>query len=551
MTSAAHEFDPAALYPTLTTDQIALLRRFGEIHTTTAGDVIWSVGERHPSLVVVLSGQVRAIDRSDGYDRTILEAGPGQFIGELSLLTGQIAWATCVVQEGGEVLIVPASRLRVAIATAPALGNILVTTLALRRKALRFVADNTLTLIGPPTSQSLLRVAEFVDRNRIPYRWLAPDDPVALDLLGRTEPNPYADVWVIIRNQTALADPSPLRVAKALGLDLGFDQTEPVDLIVVGAGPAGLAAAVYGASEGLSTIVVDNVAIGGQAGSSSQIENYLGFPAGISGGDLAFLAEVQALKFGARITVPNNAIALRRTGELLEVELEYGKSLRGRSVIVATGARYRTLGVPGEETLSGVFYAATELEARFCGSDPVVVVGGGNAAGQAAMFLSDRSSTVHLIHRGDGLESSMSHYLIARLRKTPNVVLRLGCAIEMLDGSDQQLRGVTFRDADGASEQLPASGLFVMIGAEPCSGWLGGAVELDESGYVLTGIDLPPALDGLPRSGFATSAPGVFAVGDVRSGSVKRVASAVGEGSVVIQQIHRHLASTPITVSQG
>jgi thioredoxin reductase (NADPH) len=196
-----------------------------------------------------------------------------------------------------------------------------------------------------------------------------------------------------------------------------------------------------------------------------------------------------------------------------------------------------------------VFYAATELEARFCGSGPVVVVGGGNAAGQAAMFLSDRSSTVHLIHRGDDLESSMSHYLIARLRKTPNVVLRLGCAIEMLDGSDQQLRGVTFRDADGASEQLPASGLFVMIGAEPCSGWLGGAVELDESGYVLTGIDLPPALDGLPRSGFATSAPGVFAVGDVRSGSVKRVASAVGEGSVVIQQIHRHLASTPITVS--
>ncbi len=393
------------------------------------------------------------IDRSDGVDRTILTAEPGQFIGELSVLTGQMAFANCIVLEPGEVLIVPTDQLRVAMATVPSLSDVLVTAFAMRRKALINVADNTLTLIGPATSQSLLRIAEFVDRNRIPFRWLAPDDPVALDLLHRTEANPYGHVWVIIRNQKALADPTPLRLAKALGLDLGIDQTAPADLIVVGAGPAGLSAAVYGASEGLSTIVVDNVAIGGQAGASSRIENYLGFPTGISGGDLAFRAEVQALKFGARVMVPNNAVALRRKGELFELELEYGKSLSARSVIVATGARYRTLGLPGEGTLSGVYYSATELEARFCSGDPVVVVGGGNSAGQAAMFLSDRSSMVHLVHRRNDLESSMSQYLVSRLQKTPNVTIHLGSAIGELKG-ERQIGGVTLQDKQSGKLDL-------------------------------------------------------------------------------------------------
>ena len=238
-------------------------------------------------------------------------------------------------------------------------------------------------------------------------------------------------------------------MAKALGLDLGIDQTEPADLIVVGAGPAGLSAAVYGASEGLSTIVVDNVAIGGQAGASSRIENYLGFPTGISGGDLAFRAEVQALKFGARVMVPNNAVALAETAISSELELEYGNSLSARSVVVATGARYRTLGLPGEGTLSGVYYSATELEARFCSGDPVVVVGGGNSAGQAAMFLSDRSSTVHLVHRRNDLESSMSQYLVSRLQQTPNVEIHLGSASARLLG-ERQVGGVTLQDRQGA-----------------------------------------------------------------------------------------------------
>ncbi|MEZ4507906.1 MAG: FAD-dependent oxidoreductase, partial [Thermomicrobiales bacterium] len=348
MSFDASGIDPAELDPVLSPDQIDVLRRFGETRSTVAAEVLWSAGAQRPALIVVLSGRVCAIDRSDGYDRNILIAEPGQFIGELSLLTGQTAWATCEVKDAGEVLIVPPDRLRTVIATVPALGDLLVSTLSLRRKALIYLADNTLTLIGPPTSQSLLRVAEFVDRNQIPFRWLSPDDPVALDLLERTGVAASGRVWAIVRNQTALADPSPWRVARALGLDLAIDQTAPADLLVVGAGPAGLSAAVYAASEGLNTIVADSIAIGGQTGASSRIENYLGFPTGISGTDLAFLAEVQALKFGARVTVPNNAIALRRADDLFEIEMEYGQSLRGRSVVIATGARYRTLGLPGE-----------------------------------------------------------------------------------------------------------------------------------------------------------------------------------------------------------
>jgi len=546
MSFDASGIDPVELDPVLSPDQIDVLRRFGETRSTVAAEVLWSAGAQRPALIVVLSGRVCAIDRSDGYDRNILIAEPGQFIGELSLLTGQTAWATCEVKEAGEVLIVPPDRLRTVIATVPALGDLLVSTLSLRRKALIYLADNTLTLIGPPTSQSLLRVAEFVDRNQIPFRWLSPDDPVALDLLERTGVAASGRVWAIVRNQTALADPSPWRVARALGLDLAIDQTAPADLLVVGAGPAGLSAAVYAASEGLNTIVADSIAIGGQTGASSRIENYLGFPTGISGTDLAFLAEVQALKFGARVTVPNNAIALRRVDDLFEIEMEYGQSLRGRSVVIATGARYRTLGLPGEGSLSGVFYAATELEARFCSDEPVVVVGGGNSAGQAAMFLAERCATVHLVHRGDDLESSMSQYLISRLRKAMNVEILLESEVTALHG-EQRIAEVVVQDSAGSERVLSASALFVMIGADPCSEWLRGAIALDEAGFVLTGPDLPIADPAKPRSAFETSMPGVFAVGDVRSGSIKRVASAVGEGSVVISAVHRYLETTPVT----
>jgi thioredoxin reductase (NADPH) len=550
MTIAFSDDDNATITPTLSAQQIEILRRFGEVRTCQQGELIYAAGVNQPCLVVVLSGRVCVTDTSDGVDQTLLVAEPGQFTGELSLLTGQLAFASCEMLDAGEVLIVPPDRVRMAIATVPSLGDVLVTTFSLRRRKLMEFAANTLTLIGPRTSQRLLRVAEFVDRNRIPYRWLKPDDPAALELLGRTEANPYALEWVVVRDQKALAEPSPLRVAKALGLDLGFDQEAPADVLIIGAGPAGLSAAVYAASEGLSTIVVDNDAIGGQAGSSSRIENYLGFPTGVSGIELAFRAEVQALKFGARVTVPNNSVALGRNGEFFQIDLEYGKALLGRSVVIATGAHYRKLGLPGEDRLSGVFYAATELEARLCAGDPVVVAGGGNSAGQAAMFLSDRNSTVHLVHRRGDLEASMSQYLISRLHKAKNVQIHLNSTISALRG-ERSLGSVVIRDSSGKEQEVGACGLFVMIGANPCTEWLNGAVMLDDKGFVLTGIDLPVDSAGRHRTLFETSEPGVFAVGDVRSGSTKRVASAVGEGSVVVSAIHRYLATTPITAAQN
>ena len=407
-------------------------------------------------------------------------------------------------------------------------------------------AGASLTLIASESAPGLLSLAEFVDRNRIPNRWLAPEDPAARSLLARvgatTKP---AAVWVAVRGQKALADPSPILLAKALGLDLAVGQAEPADLVIVGTGPAGLSAAVYGASEGLSTIAIDDVAIGGQAGASSRIENYLGFPTGIAGGDLAFKAEVQALKFGARITVPYHATRLIRTDEGFEIELNAIKTLRARSVVIATGARYRRLGLPDQDRFegAGLYYAATDLEARRCRNADVIVVGGGNSAGQAAMFLAETASCVHLLYRGSDLGHSMSQYLLRRLEHNPNVRIHRRCAVQALHG-DEQLASVTVSYTEGETARIAAGAIFVMIGADPCTGWLQGAVDLDEHGFILTGLDLTRDETTPLLSPFQTSQPGVFAVGDVRSGSVKRVASAVGEGSVVIQAIHRYLAQT-------
>ena len=319
-------------------------------------------------------------------------------------------------------------------------------------------------------------------------------------------------------------------------MDLVVKQNAPADVIVVGTGPAGLSAAVYAASEGLSTIAVDDVAIGGQAGTSSRIENYLGFPTGISGGDLAFLAEVQAIKFGARITVPRQAVSLVHEDGCYTIGLHDGSRFRGHSVIIATGARYRRLDIPRQEDFegAGIFYAATDLEARFCDDKEVVVVGAGNSAGQAAMFLSGTARRVHLLCRGQALAASMSHYLISRLESAPNISLHFGASVQELHG-DGTLSAIEIENRQGERTEICARAVFVMIGADPCTSWLRGAVDLDEHGFIKTGFT-PGAL-----SPYQTSLPGVFAVGDVRSGSVKRVASAVGEGSVVVQAVHGYL----------
>lgn len=531
-------------FPILSVPEVALLRPYGEQCSTHAGELLFEAGKGQPRLVVVLSGRVEVIDRSDGEDRYITGADPGGFVGEMGLLTGQTAYATCIVREPGEVLLVPAPNVQEAISTNPVVGNVLVAAFAARRQLLMRAAEATLTLIGPEASPGLLPLEEFVARNRIPYRWLEPDDQAAVALLGRVGAAGPANVWAVVRGQKALADPTPLYLAKALGLDLAIHQDAPADMLVVGSGPAGLAAAVYGASEGLQTIAIDDVAIGGQAGSSSLIENYLGFPTGISGGDLAFKAEVQALKFGARITMPRRATALRQSGDLFGVELDGYNTLLTRSVVIATGARYRRLEVPREEEFeggAGIYYAATELEARMCRNSEVVIVGAGNSAGQAAMFLAETASRVHLIARGPDLQRSMSQYLISRLEHAPNVQIATNSQIATLHG-DGHLEGVTVTDNAGEERVIGARALFVMIGADPHTEWLRGVVDLDERGFVLTGI--VSDMDGSAiLSPFQTSLAGIFAVGDVRSGSVKRVASAVGEGSVVVQAVHRYLAS--------
>ena len=536
-------------FPVLDVPQIARLRAFGTVKDTHPGEVLFDVGECAYSLVVVLEGATDIVDRANT-DHVLKTSGPGEFNGELGLLTGQSAFTACIISKPGKVLIVPPAGVHEIIATIPDLSNILVTAFAARRQILMLSAVASLTIIGREEDAEALRLLEFADRNRIPYRWLDPHNPSDTSAIA-TCGSPEGDMFrVVLDGRRTLERPSPLDLARAIGLDLFRQEGRPSDLIVVGAGPAGLSAAVYGASEGLSTLVVEDTAIGGQAGTSSRIENYVGFPAGISGEDLAFRAEVQAIKFGAHITVPRRATALERRDNTYAVRLDDGSVLLGRSIVIATGARYRRLSLRGQEAFegAGIYYAATELEARRCRKREVVVVGGGNSSGQAAMFLSQYSSCVHLLCRGSDLAQTMSQYLITRLESTRNVMIELRTEVTEVRGGET-LDGVTIinRSTD-ETRNLGVCGLFVMIGAEPCTGWLRRTVALDEKGFVRTGAALKTSGDksdiaGAALSPFRTNLPGVFAVGDVRSGSVKRVASAVGEGSVVVQAIHQHLAA--------
>lgn len=531
-------------FSSLNARQIALLRPFGTERATETGDVLFEVGDTAADLIIVLAGRTDIVERWDGTDHVIKTVGPGGFLGELGLLTGQAVIASCVVRDPGTVLSVAPDALREALDTIPELSDVLVSAFAARRDVLMQTAGASMTIVGSDSSPAVLVLQEFATRNRVPHRQLDPDDPAAHALLA-PYPAPEASVRVVVRGQRVLNDPSTLALACALGLDLAVHLETPADLVIVGAGPAGLAAAVYGASEGLATVVVDDVAIGGQAGTSSRIENYLGFPTGISGGDLAFRAEVQAIKFGARVTLPRRVTSLAQDGDVYALRLDDKTVLRGRSVLVATGARYRRLGLPRQEVFegAGIYYAATDLEARFCRGAEVVVVGAGNAAGQAAMFLAGAACRVHLLARGPDLARSMARYLVSRLEHSPSVRVWTETQVCALRGDDH-LQGVTVSAADGRTDEIATRAIFVMIGAEPRTDWLRGTLDLDDRGFVLTGRAPDGIAAAVAPSPYQTSLPGVFAVGDVRAGSVKRVASAVGEGSVVVQAIHAYLAAT-------
>ena len=542
----------SSAFPTLADDQIEFLRRYGEVRKIEPGQVLFREGDRSYDFIVILEGEVEIVDNFEGEARTIAVHGACRFLGEMNMLTGQSVYLSAVMRESGEVLAIPPEKLKAIITEEPTLSDIILKAFLARRSVLMRVGTG-LRIVGSRRSKDALRLREFAVRNRLPHRWIElEEDGGAEALLGRFGVQPQETPVAIWLGEKVLKNPSNAELARTIGLDVDTSREQMYEIIVVGAGPAGLAAAVYGASEGLATLSLEAVALGGQAGTSSRIENYLGFPAGLSGAELASRALVQADKFGARITVPQEAVGLRRENNHYMVTLSEGGEVAGRSVIVATGARYRRLDIPRLERFEGVsvHYAATEAEAQMCRGNEVAVVGGGNSAGQAAVFLADRVAKVYLLIRGGDLGKSMSRYLIDRIEKTDNIELLSHIGVRELMG-DGALEGVVVEDnRSGERRILRARALFVFIGAEANTGWLKGTIALDERGFVPTGRTLDrSALDsqtwnGLSREPFMleSSQPGIFAVGDVRSGSVKRVASAVGEGSMAVRFVHQYLA---------
>jgi len=529
--------------------EMAALGQLGVRRAVAAGEYLYREGDPSYDFYVVLAGSVEIVVHSEGSERVIARHPAGRFLGELNLLTGQRVFVSARVAEPGEVLAVPRDALQRLIATDPSLSDKILAAFLARRAILMSGASSAIRVIGSRFSPDSGRLREFLTRSRIPHEWLDPDADNEVERFLRELDIAPQDLPVVIVTGKVLHRPTPDVLADYLGLTVGKLPDRCFDLIVVGAGPAGLAAAMYGASEGLRTLALEKVAVGGQAGSSSRIENYLGFPTGISGGDLTQRATVQAQKFGASLSSPVAVLSLREEAGHFVLRLSDGTDIPGRAVIVATGARYRKLDAVGLEQFEsrGVYYAATELEARSCAGSPVVVAGGGNSAGQAALFLAEAGSAVAIVIRGPDLAASMSRYLVDRIEVDKRIVVRRNTRIVALEG-DQSLTGVRV-SGPGGVETLASTALFSFIGADPASEWLSGFAALDGQGFVLTDRSLGreqlngrwEAIGRAPLP-FETSQPGLFAVGDVRSGSTKRVAAAVGEGAAAVRSVHSYLA---------
>jgi thioredoxin reductase (NADPH) len=539
----------AEAFPALDAGDIGAIEALGTRRSVSTGDYLFRQGDVTYDFYVVVSGEVEILVTSGGADQVVVRHGPGRFVGELSLLSGTRVLVSARVVRDGEVVALPRDRLRHLIATNPRVGDTILAAFIARHGGLLTRAATAIRVIGSRFSPDTLRVREFLARSRIPHEWLDPDRDAAVEDALREFGVTPGELPVVIVTGSVLRRATPGALAAYLGMTVESLTERQFDLVVVGGGPAGLAAAVYGASEGLRTLGVDMVAFGGQAGSSSRIENYLGFPLGISGGDLTERAVVQAEKFGAELTSPCAATSLREESGHLVVRLSDGTDLVGRAVIAATGARYRRLDAARLQEFegNGVYYAATEMEARICARSPVVVAGGGNSAGQAAVFLAGGGCPVTVVIRGPDLTRSMSRYLVDRILEDPRIAVRASTTITALDG-DSTLSSIRVTGPDG-DLVLPCGGLFSFIGADAGSGWLGGCAALHESGFVLTdrslsAQDLDERWEVLRRDPlpFETSHPGLFAVGDVRSGSMKRVATAVGEGSAAVRSVHEYLA---------
>ena len=542
---------PDRVFPTLTAAQITRLAPHGRRRATSSGEVLVEVGQRPVPFFVVLSGEIQVLRPSPGGEALIVIHRAGQFNGEGNMLTGRRALSRARVSEPGEVIDIDREQLLGLIQTDAELSDIFMRAFILRRIELIAGGYGDVVLIGSTHCAGTLRVKEFLTRNGHPFHYIDLDrDADAQDLLDRFHVT-AGDVPVLIcRGDAVLRNPGNQEIADCLGFNDAIDRTQVRDLVIVGAGPAGLAAAVYGASEGLDVLVLESDLPGGQAGSSSRIENYLGFPTGISGLDLTGRAYAQAQKFGAQVMIAKGASKLACARPLYSVHLEDGGRIDARALIIASGAQYRKLAVANVSQFegAGVYYAASRMESQLCGAEEVVIVGGGNSAGQAAVFLAETARRVHLLIRRDTLADTMSRYLVRRIEEHPAITLRTRTELVALEG-DRHLDRVQWRDSrTGIAETHDIRHVFIMTGAVPNTAWLDGCVALDARGFIKTGPDLSPedlTTAGWPlaRSPYLleTNHPGVFAVGDVRGGNIKRVASAVGEGSIAVAFVHQVL----------
>jgi thioredoxin reductase (NADPH) len=536
-------------FPALTLQEIARIRRFGDIVHYKDGERLFETGKPGLGMFVILSGHV-AITQRDGLGHVtpLIDQGPGQFLAEIGQLSGRVALVDGDAEGDVETLLIPPERLRALLVAEADLGERIMRALILRRVNLIQAGAGGPVLIGPANSRGVIRLQGFLTRNGIPHHLLDPaTDHDAAELIARYSPSPTDWPLAVAQDGTVLRNPSESELARATGMVRALTKDKVYDVAVVGSGPAGLSTAVYAASEGLAVAVCDARAFGGQAGASARIENYLGFPTGISGLALTARAFNQAQKFGADIMIPVAVSALdcSRTDGVFGLKLDSGDVLHARAIVVASGARYRRPAIENLETFEGrgVWYWASPIEARLCAAQEVVLVGGGNSAGQAAVFLSGHARKVHMMIRGGGLGASMSRYLIERIEATPNIELVFNTEVIGLEGAqDISLERVRWRSRlNGEVSSIDIRNMFLFVGADPATGWLEGCgVTVDRGGFVVTGA---PSKNGGGQlaSTLQTSVPGVFAVGDVRSGSVKRVGGAIGEGAQVVAALHSFL----------
>jgi len=541
----------AQMFPKLTAAQIERISTIGRRRDVRAGEVLFDVGDQNTAFFVVVSGAIEVVRQIGDREEPVIDHRPGEFTGEINMLSARRSLVRGRAAADGAVIAVDRDDLRALVQRDSELSEVLMRAFILRRMGLLDQLTNDMILLGSRHSSSTQRIREFLSRNGQPFTYQDVEtDPSVQVLLDRFQVGVDEVPVIVCQGGHVLKNPTIEMLASAAGLSPEIDGTKLRDIVIVGGGPAGLAAAVYGASEGLDVLVVETTAPGGQAGTSSRIENYLGFPTGISGQALAGRALTQAEKFGAEVAIGRTISRLDCDSRPYRLYLSDGQVIRTRAIIIATGAKYRKLDVPSFERFenAGVYYCATYLESQSCKGEEIAIVGGANSAGQAAVFLSGFATRVHMLVRGPTLSNSMSRYLIQRIESTPNIVLRTRTQVEALEG-ERGLERVVWRHVDsGDRETHKIRKLFLMTGADPNTGWLAGCLRLDDKKFVKTGADLlPEDLAGagwaLPRRPYLmeTSIPGVFCVGDARSASVKRIASAVGEGSISIQLVHRAL----------